>query len=183
MGTTWRHLAPPEHHLGTMWTTIGFYLVINWRPPGNHLVTTWRPLVEQLVTPLFYIANWRPPDSWLLVERTNSNTGCPKINHFKSEQIPSSTASFHCRHHPLRIQIFERGPCCPFWFPFGYFLGRPVKFLMFLSPRVGANKVWGRMVPAFKGLGYGMLLVGIYNLSAITYIGTIRCGSMWTSIT
>ena len=25
--------------------------------------------------------------------------------------------------------------------------------------RVGANKVWGRMVPAFKGLGYGMLLV------------------------
>merc|ERR1712223_1575406 len=28
--------------------------------------------------------------------------------------------------------------------------------------RVGANKVWGRMVPAFKGLGYGMLLVRFY---------------------
>jgi len=25
--------------------------------------------------------------------------------------------------------------------------------------RVGANKIWGRMVPALKGLGYGMLLV------------------------
>jgi len=28
--------------------------------------------------------------------------------------------------------------------------------------RVGANKVFGRMVPAFKGLGYGMLLVRFY---------------------
>merc|ERR1719342_542848 len=28
--------------------------------------------------------------------------------------------------------------------------------------RVGANKVFGRMVPAFKGLGYGMLLVRFF---------------------
>ena len=28
--------------------------------------------------------------------------------------------------------------------------------------RVGANKVFGRMVPSFKGLGYGMLLVRFY---------------------
>ncbi|XP_023324600.1 sodium-dependent serotonin transporter [Eurytemora carolleeae] len=42
------------------------------------------------------------------------------------------------------------------------FVGLPA-FFMELSAgqyaRVGANKVWGRMAPAFKGLGYGMILV------------------------
>ena len=101
MDTTWRHLAPTEHHLGTMWTTIGFYFLINWRPPGN----TWLLLSDHLLTPpLFYIANWRPPNSWLLVERTYSNTGYPKINHFKSEQIPSSTASCYFQMPPPPAQ-------------------------------------------------------------------------------
>ena len=175
LNLSWPHVNYYGHNLtplGTTWASLGYNVdnnwVTTWWPPGNHLVTTWWPLVEQLVTPLFYTANWRPPDSWLLVERTYSNTGCPKINHFKSGQFLPQLLLATAATTRSEFMLFESGPCCPFWCLFGYFLGRPVKFLMFLSPRVGANKVWGRMVPAFKGLGYGMLLVGIYNLSAIT---------------
>jgi len=42
------------------------------------------------------------------------------------------------------------------------FVGLPFFFLELSAgqyARVGANKVWGRMVPALKGLGYGMLFV------------------------
>jgi len=42
------------------------------------------------------------------------------------------------------------------------FVGLPAFFLELSAgqyARVGANKVWGRMVPALKGLGYGMIFV------------------------
>ena len=64
------------------------------------------------------------------------------------------------------------------------------------SYRVGANKVWGRMVPAFKGLGYGMLLVRwirfhavsllwymIRNMTKLFILRSTRFGSTWTSTT
>ena len=119
----WTQVDATWHHLSITWVQCGQQLGSTWWSPGNHLVTTWWPLVEQLVTPLFYIANWRPPDSWLLVERTYSNTGCPKINHFKSGQFLPQLLLATAATTRSEFKLFERGPCCSFWFLFGYFWG------------------------------------------------------------